>query len=278
MFPFDLAVFAVYFLIGGVVLKFIEHLREKRTEEGAAHKNDLPSFRERPHIIAIASGKGGVGKTTVAANLGAALSKLGNTVTLIDMDLAMPNLEIITGLRNSPVGLVDVLGGTLEIDRVKYSGPCGMNVIPPGVMLEGYTGGNTEKIKTLLEDFPLKTDYVILDMPPGREGVGVLSNIIEALLVVNPDKASILDALNMKVLLMKKDVKILGVVLNRAQRDDEKWIDEIERVLESHVVAVIPESKIVRDALHSEECFVEVEPESKPSNEILDLAKEISGI
>ena len=248
MFPFDLAVFAVYFLIGGVVLKFIEHLREKRTEEGAALKNDLPSFRERPHIIAIASGKGGVGKTTVAANLGAALSKLGNTVTLIDMDLAMPNLEIITGLRNSPVGLVDVLGGTLEIDRVKYSGPCGMNVIPPGVMLEGYTGGNTEKIKTPLEDFPLKTDYVILD------------------------------ALNMKVLLMKKDVKILGVVLNRAQRDDEKWIDEIERVLESHVVAVIPESKIVRDALHSEECFVEVEPESKPSNEILDLAKEISGI
>ena len=95
-------------------------------------------------------------------------------------------------------------------------------------------------------------------MPPGREAVDVLSDDIEALLVVNPDKASILDALNMKVLLERKEVKILGVILNRAGGEDERWIDEIERVLESRVVAVIPESRVVRDALHGEQCFVEV--------------------
>jgi septum site-determining protein MinD len=281
LFSNNLANYAYYFLVIGVALQLIEYVREGKKEEkpDMIAENILHTKSEKQQrLIAIASGKGGVGKTTIAANLGAALSKLGNTVTLIDMDLAMPNLEIITGLRNPPVGLVDVLEGTLEIDRVKYSGPCGINVIPPGIMLEGYSQENKERIKKLLAEFPLKNDYVIMDMPPGREAVDVLSDEIEALLVVNPDKASILDALNMKVLLVKKDVKILGVVLNRAHREDEKWIDEIERVLESHVVAVIPESRVVRDALHSEECFVEAEPESKPSNEILNLAKEISGI
>lgn len=277
----NLAIYAYYFLVIGVLLHIIEYVKEgeKEATTRPAVENRLRAGNEKKQrIIAIASGKGGVGKTTLAANLGAAIAKLENKVILIDLDLAMPNLEIITGLKNPPVGLVDALEGTLEIHRVKYSGPCGVNVIPPGVMLEGYSEANTEKIKKLLEDFPLKNDYVILDMPPGRDAIDVLSNAIEALIVVNPDKASILDALNMKVLLVKKDVKILGIILNRAYREDVKWIEEIERMLESHIVAVIPESGVVREALHSEKCFIEVEPGSKPSKEIMELAKEIDGI
>ncbi len=162
-----------------------------------------------------------------------------------------------------------------QLEDVVYSGTSGVNVIPPGIMLEGYSEGNTEKIMALFKDFPIKSDYLVLDMPPGREAVNVLSEKMEALLVVNPDKASILDALNMKMLLSGKDVNILGIILNRAQRNDEKWIDEIERVLESNVVAVIPESMVVKEALHSEECFVKVKPESKPSKEIMNLAKEL---
>jgi MinD-like ATPase involved in chromosome partitioning or flagellar assembly len=107
----------------------------------------------------------------------------------------------------------------------------GTKVIPPGIMLDGYSRENVVKIRKLLEDFPLQSDFVILDMPPGREAVEVLSDKIEALLVVNPNKPAVLDALNMKVLLEKKGVTILGVVLNRASREDEEWIREIERVL-----------------------------------------------
>jgi len=216
-----------------------------------------------------------VGKTTVAANLGAALSKLGGRVTIIDMDLAMPNLEIITGLRSPPVGLIDVLEGRLGLERVTYAGPAGTKVIPPGVMLDGYSRGNTEKIRELLKELPVESDYVILDMPPGREAVDALREDVEALIVMNPDKASVLDGLNMKVLLEKKGVKILGAVLNRADRD-ERWIDEIERMLEISVVAVIPESRTVKRALENEECFVVAEAESAPSKEIMGLANEIA--
>ncbi|MCZ7381202.1 MAG: hypothetical protein O8C64_06495 [Candidatus Methanoperedens sp.] len=190
------------------------------------------------------------------------------------MDLAMPNLEIITGLGSPPVGLIDVLEGKLELEQITYSGPMGTSIIPPGVMLDGYSGDNPGKIKKLLMKLPSKSDFIILDMPPGREAVNVLWDEIEALLVSNPDKASVLDALNMKVLLEKKGVKILGAVLNRAE-NDERWIDEMERILETRVVAVIPESRIVKKALETEECFVVAEPESPPSKEIMGLAKEI---
>ncbi len=64
-------------------------------------------------------------------------------------------------------------------------------------------------------------------------------------------------------------------MLNRTEHD-EKWIDEIERVLETGVVAVIPESRIVGEALHSEECFVAAAAESAPSKEIMALAEELT--
>lgn len=277
----SLAIYAYYFLVIGAVQNLIEYagkkkMAEKPKEESLLIQEKIKTAEpEKSRIIAVASGKGGVGKTTIAANLGASLAELGNRVILIDMDIAMPNLEIITGLKTPPAGLIDVLEGTKMLEHVVYSGPSGVSVIPPGVMLEGYSDVNTEKIRSLFKDFPLKSDYMILDMPPGREAVNALSEEMEALLVVNPDKASVLDALNMKVILSKKDISILGIILNRAHRNDEKWIDEIEKVLESHVVAVIPESIVVREALRSEECFVETKPESKPSEEIMNLAKEI---
>jgi septum site-determining protein MinD len=229
------------------------------------------------HIIAIASGKGGVGKTTIAANLGATLSKLNKKVFVIDMDLAMPNLEIITGLKSPPVGLIDVLEGRLEIEQVIYIGPMGTKIIPPGIMLDGYSKeDNREKIIKLFRSFPIENDYIILDMPPGREAVDVLFEDIEALLVINPDKASILDAINMKALLGRKGVNIIGAILNRSEHDLE-LIDEIERVLETKILAVIPDSKIVKDATNNEECFAVTKRESDPSKELMELANEIVG-
>jgi septum site-determining protein MinD len=273
-FAYGLEVYALYFLIGGILLKLIEYIRDNRKKNVNVIKDNTRE-REGQRFIAIMSGKGGVGKTTIAANLGAALAELDNKVIMMDMDLAMPNLEIITGLKNPPVGLIDVLEGKLELERVTYKGRAGIMVIPPGIMLEGYSNENVEKIIKLLNNFPLKSDFVILDMPPGREAVEIFSNKIEALLVVNPDKAAVLDAVNMKVLLEKKGVKILGIVLNRASKKDGAWIDEIQGALEIPVISIIPENSIVKKSLDREECFVDAAADSAPSKEIMRLARKI---
>ncbi len=256
--------------------KFYKKGKDEGKNEGKNEENKVSRIDRKYHIIAIASGKGGVGKTTIAANLGIMLSKLHQKVTVIDMDLAMPNLEIITGLKSTPVGLIDVIEGRLGLDRVTYAGPEGIKIIPPGIMLEGYSKEDTkQKITELLKNLPVDNDYIILDMPPGREAIDVLSgNDIGILLVVNSNKPSILDAVNIKVLLEKKNIKILGVILNRYERDPE-LIDEIEKTLESRVVAVIPESKMVNDAYMYEECFASTKAGSDPSKELMDLAKEI---
>jgi septum site-determining protein MinD len=278
--------YAPIILIFAVVISFLvlrNYIPDKKInkeETGGENKGETGTrIEKRYHIIAIASGKGGVGKTTIAANLGIMLSRLHKKVTIIDMDLAMPNLEIITGIKSTPVGLIDVLEGRLGLDRVTYAGPEGIKIIPPGIMLEGYSKEDTkQKITELLKNLPVENDYIILDMPPGREAIDVFSgNNIGVLLVVNSNKPSILDAVNIKVLLDKKNVKTLGVILNRYQRDPE-LIGEIEKTLDSKVVAVIPESKIVNDAYMLEECFVVTKSGSDPSKELMDLAKEIIGI
>lgn len=249
---------------------FSNGIREKKKEE--KHINNGSG---KYHIIAVASGKGGVGKTTIAANLGTTLSRLNRKVVIIDMDLAMPNLEIITGLKSPPVGLIDVLERGLDVERATYVGPAGTKIIPPGIMLDGYSKEeNREKIIKLFKNFPINSDYIILDMPPGREAVDILYGDVEALLVINSDKASILDAINMKSLLEKKNVGIIGAILNRSDYDTE-LVNEIERILEMKVVAVIPDSKIIKDATNNEECFAFTKEDSAPSKELEDLANEI---
>ncbi len=272
----QLATYAYYFLVIGVLQLFIMHIMEKEKKKSIQAIKE-PGIDRKYHIIAIASGKGGVGKTSIAANLGIILSRLKKKITIIDMDLAMPNLEIITGLRNPPTGLIDVIEGRLRLEDVTYAGPEGVKIIPPGMMLEGYSKRETvEKIAELIKNLPTDNDYIILDMPPGREAIEVLSGDIGTLLVVNSDKPSILDAVNMKTLLERKGIKTLGVILNRHERDLEV-IDEIEKVLNTKVVAVIPDSKIVKNAFNDEECFVVTKADSVPSRELEDLAYEILG-
>lgn len=273
-----LATYAYYFLVMGVLQLFIRHITEKEKQEVVKSITDGPRIDRRYHIIAIASGKGGVGKTTVAANLAILLSRLHKKVTVIDMDLAMPNIEIITGIKKPPVGLIDVIEGRLGFERITYAGPEGIRIIPPGVMLEGYSNEETkQKITELFKNLPTDNDYIILDMPPGREAIDVFSgNDIGALIVVNSDGASILDGVNMKLLLEKKGVKILGAILNRYENEKE-LIDEIEKTLDTKVVAVIPDSKIVKEAFRNEECFVVTKGGSVPAKELMDLAKEIVG-
>lgn len=270
------SIFALLFILLTWIVGYVKY--EENEEGNAIHvASDELGMEKKYRIIAVASGKGGVGKTMITANLGVTLSTLNRKVVMIDMDLAMPNLEIITGLKNPSVGLIDVLEGRLKLEQVIYSGPIGTKIIPPGIMLDGYSKEkNIEKIIKLLRYFPIETDYIILDMPPGREAIDALYDGVEALIVINYDKASILDAINMKALLDRKGVNILGAILNRSEYDIG-LVNEIEKALDIKVVTVIPDSKVIKDASNNEECFAVTKTESVPSKELVDLAKEIIG-
>lgn len=89
-------------------------------------------------VITVASGKGGVGKTTITANLGVALSTYGEETIVLDADVAMANLELILGMEGKSVTLHDVLSGEAAIEDAIYEGPGGVKVIPAGIYLKDY--------------------------------------------------------------------------------------------------------------------------------------------
>ena len=85
--------------------------------------------------LVISSGKGGVGKTTIAANLGIALSEAGLDVLIFDADITMANLELIFGMEGLPKTIQDVLEDKARPEDIIYDGPGGVKIVPAGLSL-----------------------------------------------------------------------------------------------------------------------------------------------
>lgn len=117
--------------------------------------------------IAIASGKGGTGKTTISANLSVALSKFGKDVIVLDADIAMANLELVMGLDGKPITLNDVLAGSASVEQAIYEGPGGVKVVPAGVSLDGFKKAKPEKLLEVLSKLHELGDIIIIDCPAG---------------------------------------------------------------------------------------------------------------
>lgn len=230
-------------------------------------------------VIVVASGKGGVGKTTIAANLAVALALFGKRVAVLDADVVMANLEIIMGLKSPPVALIDVLKGRLELEDVMYESYEGVKVIPAGITLDGFNEENMERLKALLRDeIPPTIDTLVIDCPAGRDAAMVMDEGQEVIIITTPQVSSVSDALKMKILAEKMGARVLGAVVNMATgRKYELSIDEIESTLDTVVMAVFPEDEAVREALAHEMPYVLRHPKARISQETLKLAAELTG-
>lgn len=229
-------------------------------------------------VIVVASGKGGVGKTTLAANLAVALAQFGKTVAVLDADVVMANLEIILGLRNPPVALIDVLGGRLKLEDIMYEGPGGVKIIPAGISLNGFNEKNMEMLKAALMEIPKDIEILVIDAPAGRDAAMVMDGGQEVLIVTMPEVSSVSDALKMKIMAERMGATVIGTILNRVEnKPRELGIKEIENTLDSNVVSILPEDDVVKEAFSYEVPFVIRYPNSKPSKEIFKLAAGLIG-
>jgi flagellar biosynthesis protein FlhG len=172
-------------------------------------------------VIAVASGKGGVGKSNVAANLAVLAAKSGNRVLIIDGDLGLANVEILYGIKPR-FHLGHLLDSDIPVSEVLAVGPAGVRVLPAGTGLQQLSrldDAQRLRLVTALDQLEDQFDVILLDA-----GAGIGDNVMffvgaaqEALLVVSPEPTSLTDAYaTIKVLCQDAGVRFFDVVVNQA--------------------------------------------------------------
>jgi len=229
-------------------------------------------------VISVLSGKGGVGKTTITANLSAALAKFGYDVVAVDANLTTPNLGIHFGVHLAETTLHDILKNTEMLRDGIYIYPGGLKVIPGSLSVEDIVNVDPSNLSKVIAN--LTSDFVFIDSAAGlgREALASLSVCDETLVVTNPDLPSVADALRAIKIAEKLGKKITGVVLNRVgrSRKELKKVD-VESVLSYPVIAQIPEDKLVQKSIDERKPLIYSYPNSKAAIEIQNLAFKLIG-
>lgn len=229
-------------------------------------------------IIVISSGKGGVGKTTTAINLGAALNLMDKEIVVIDANLNTPNVGLQLGAPIVPVTLNHVLKGKAKVEDAIYEHSSGLKIIPSSLSVKELTKFNTKKLPDIAKKLSTICDFVIFDSAAGfgEEVMAVLEASEEIIIVTNPEMPAVTDALKaVKVAKgMGKDVK--GVIV--ARHRDAKYempLSSIKSMLETPVIGVIPEDKSVKEALTRRDAVIHTHPRSKVSKKYKEIAEKV---
>lgn len=230
------------------------------------------------NIIALASGKGGVGKTTVTLNLGFALASLNKTVLVVDTDISLPNLDIYTGLEKPLITLLEVLNGSAKASSAIYTLQMGLNIMPCGSSLQALRDINIDKLGDIISEIrEMGYDYILLDVPAGISKFSILpmSYSDEVYLVVSPDPASISDAQKVKAVSEIAGFNITGIIVNKYQKS---IYEDIGVKLGLRVIGSIPQDDAVIKARDARKPLILMKPGSSSATATMNIARQLCGI
>ena len=214
----------------------------------------------------VTSGKGGVGKTTSTANIGAALTKLGNKVIVIDGDIGLRNLDVVMGLENRIVfDLVDLIEKKCKPRQamIKDKRFDGLYLIP-AAQTRDKDAINPEQMKELCDELKEEFDYVIVDCPAGIENgfKNAIAGADSAIVVTTPEVSAVRDADRIIGLLEAHSVDDINLVVNRIKMNmvrngDMLDINDILDILGIKLIGVVPDDENVVISTNKGEPVVE---------------------
>jgi flagellar biosynthesis protein FlhG len=245
-------------------------------------------------VVAVTSGKGGVGKTFVSANLAAALAKRGLRVLVLDADLGLANLDVVLNLYPK-VTLHDVFQGKAKLEEAIVKAPGGFSVLLAGSGMVEYSRLTPEvrnEFLNIMSGLVPNFDIVLLDTGAGISDVVLfaVSLASEVIVVATPEPTSLTDAYaTIKVLVGQQKRQIIRMVINQTARlgDGRAITVQLQQVLDRFVTTEpgrpiklvhmgdIPADTAVRQAIMRRQLLVQSAPGCPASLAITQLAQKI---
>ncbi|MFB6353612.1 MAG: MinD/ParA family protein [Halobacteriales archaeon] len=227
-------------------------------------------------VIAVASGKGGVGKTTTVVNLGVVLRRADHTVALVDGDLGMANLGRLLGIDASTT-LHDVLAGEATVEEAIVEEAPGFGVLAGSGELSSYPDAEPSGLRDVLETLAADYEFVLVDTGAGmsHEDVLPLGLADRVVLVTTPEPASIGDTQKTAELADLADGTIAGLVVTMA--DDGTDGRHIARQVGVELLGVVPYDPAVRESTASATPLEALDPDGPAAAAYRELAATLSG-
>ncbi len=237
-------------------------------------------------VIAVTSGKGGVGKTNVSVNLAVALADTGKQVMLLDADLSLANIDVLLGLHPDK-NLSHVIDGERSLEEIIVTGPSGIMVVPASSGVRRLSELSTMENAGLIRAFSElnhDVDILIIDTAAGiNESVTSFSRAAQEVVVVVCDEpASITDAYALiKVLNVEYGIQRFRVLANQAHSAQEgrELFNKISRVTDRYLdvtlefMGTVPHDDYLKKAVRKQRAVVQAYPRSRSSMAFKNLAQ-----
>ncbi len=205
-------------------------------------------------VIVITSGKGGVGKTTTTANIGAGLALRNKSVVMLDADIGLRNLDVVMGLENRIVyDVVDVVEERCRTKQAlikdkRYEGLC----IIPAAQTRDKNAVTPEQMKKLTEELKEEFDYVLIDCPAGIEQgfKNAVAGADKAIVVTTPEVSAVRDADRIIGLLEANEISNPQLIINRIRpqmikKGDMMNVDDIIDILAIDLIGIVPDDESI---------------------------------
>ena len=205
-------------------------------------------------VYVITSGKGGVGKTTATANIGAGLAVSGKKVALLDADIGLRNLDVVMGLENRIVyDLIDVIDGNCRLKQALIRDKRFENLyLLPAAQTKDKTAVNPEQMQKLCETLKEDFDYILIDCPAGIEQgfKNAVAGADKAIVVTTPEVSAVRDADRIIGLLEAAELRNPLLILNRirpdmVKRGDMMTLDDVTEILAVDILGVVPDDETI---------------------------------
>jgi len=232
-------------------------------------------------VYVIISGKGGVGKTTSAINLGFSINEMGKEVIIVDANLTTPNIGLHLGSPIVPVTLNHVMANEAEVEEAIYEHESGTKVLPSSLSISEMDNINHDMLPSIAKKLKKISDHVFLDSSAGlgEEAKSAIRAADEVIIITNPEISAVTDAL--KTIKIAEDMgrHVLGAIVTR--HEGEKWemtLDAIKDMLEVPILGVIPEDVSVKESQRIKNAVVITHPKSKAARAYRSIAEKIAAV